>query len=288
MALSRESPRVGVTHHRSLWSPDVPRGALSRTTRPPSQLIRPAMVAPSLPAARMRTVHILLPPSEGKTAPLSGPTLDLESLAYPELTAQRQSVTKELAAVSARPDSLALLKTGERTRPEVEAQRNLGELPCAPAYRVYTGVLYEAARLGPDDSVSIFSGLFGVTASTDSIPAYRCSMNVSLPQAGPLKTFWRRQLKDHPVLEAASSGATVDMRSGAYQIWNPPGVWWDVRVRDHTGKVITHMAKHYRGLLTRALLDAKSDEVADVARTLGDVSVEVKGNRHHLTLVPAV
>ncbi|WP_165819903.1 YaaA family protein [Ancrocorticia populi] len=233
-------------------------------------------------------MHILLPPSEGKSAPVSGPTLDLVSLSYPELTGPREAIARELSAVSARPDSLAILKAGERTLPEVEAQRHLGDLPCAPAYQVYTGVLYEAARLGSDDAVTIFSGLFGATAGTDMIPSYRCSMNVSLPKAGPLKTFWRGQLKDHPVLEAASSGATVDMRSGAYQIWNPPGVWWDVRVRDHTGKVITHMAKHYRGLLTRALLDAKSDEVADVARTLGDVSVEVKGNRHHLTLVPAV
>lgn len=37
MALSRGSPRVGVTHHRALWSPDFPRrlrAAITRPTRP--------------------------------------------------------------------------------------------------------------------------------------------------------------------------------------------------------------------------------------------------------------
>ena len=294
MALSRESPRVGVTHHRSLWSPDVPRDTLSRTTRPPSQLIRSAMVAlaANCAVARARTdriepVHILLPPSEGKTAPTTGPSLDLTTFSHSELSAPRQAVGEELTAVSTAGNALEILKAGERTRPEVVAQRHLWDLPCAPAYAVYTGVLYEAATLGPKDSVTIFSGLFGTTSGTDLIPAYRLSMNVSLPAIGPLKTFWRAHLAANPPF-ADPAGPTVDMRSGTYQVWNPPGEWWDIRVRDSSGKVITHMAKHYRGLLTRALLDARSDEVGDVARTLGEVTVESDGKRRHLTLVPSV
>jgi len=37
VALSRGLPRVGVTHHRALWSPDFPRrlhAAITRPTRP--------------------------------------------------------------------------------------------------------------------------------------------------------------------------------------------------------------------------------------------------------------
>ncbi len=46
VALSRGSPRVGVTHHLALWSPDLPRhaarriqlrNAVARPTRPPYQ-----------------------------------------------------------------------------------------------------------------------------------------------------------------------------------------------------------------------------------------------------------
>src|SRR6478609_7864370 len=40
VALSRESPRVGVTHHLALWSPDLPRRLREETTRSPGQPIR--------------------------------------------------------------------------------------------------------------------------------------------------------------------------------------------------------------------------------------------------------
>jgi len=40
VALSRGSPRVGVTHHLALWSPDFPRPMVSHLPRPPGQLAR--------------------------------------------------------------------------------------------------------------------------------------------------------------------------------------------------------------------------------------------------------
>jgi len=43
VALSRGSPRVGVTHHRALWSPDFPRRlrtAITRPTRPATRVRR--------------------------------------------------------------------------------------------------------------------------------------------------------------------------------------------------------------------------------------------------------
>jgi len=76
----------------------------------------------------------------------------------------------------------------------------------------------------------------------------------------------------------------VDMRSTPYQVWNPPGTWWKVRVVDAMGKAVSHRAKHYRGLLTRALLDADSSEIADVAACIGKVSVEENGRHKSLTL----
>ena len=42
VALSRESPRVGVTDHPALWSPDFPRRVTPKhhSTRPPGRLVR--------------------------------------------------------------------------------------------------------------------------------------------------------------------------------------------------------------------------------------------------------
>ncbi|MDO4888393.1 MAG: peroxide stress protein YaaA [Actinomycetaceae bacterium] len=228
-------------------------------------------------------MKILLPPSQGKTSPPVGPPLALDALSLPELTAAREPVVTHLIEASRREDAPALLGVGPRLHHEIEAQQRLLERPCAPAREVYTGVLYEAARLTPADEVWVFSALFGPVGGNDPIPAYRLAMSAALPGIGSLKAYWRRELARLPWDD---SQTYVDMRSAAYQVWNPPGLWWDVRVRDGNGRVISHMAKRYRGLLARALLDAGSDEIADVARTLGDVAVEHDGRRRHLTLTP--
>lgn len=247
-------------------------------------------------------MRILLPPSEGKTPPESGHLLRLGDLSFPALTAARSHVLHELVRVSGEPDAAAILGVGARIMPEVRAQRRLAELPCAPAREIYTGVLYEAARLHEGDDVLIFSGLFGVTTGDDLIPDYRLSMNVSLPGVGVLRSWWRRELEDavrrddragtaDPVY-GSEPDVTVDMRSGAYRITSPTGPWWDVRVVDGRGRVVTHMAKRYRGLLTRALLDARGnrrindDDVAQIARAFGHIAVVRDGLRRHLTLTP--
>jgi cytoplasmic iron level regulating protein YaaA (DUF328/UPF0246 family) len=266
----------------------------------------------------MNGVRILLPPSEGKTFPSSGPVLNLQQLSYPELTAARCQVLEALIEVSARDDAAEILKVGKRIMPEVVAQRDIIDMPCAPAREIYTGVLYQAAQLHSNDDVMIFSGLFGVTTAEDLIPAYRLSMNTSLPRIGSLKTFWRRELakagfdrtnanKQHCDIASkhidSDTITTVDMRSGGYQVTAAWGQWWDLRVLDSRGKVITHAAKHYRGLLTRALLDAEhitqqehnstpsrtdqhktNIDVAQVAHTLGHVEITHNGSRHHITL----
>src|SRR5690606_28081207 len=57
VALSRGSPRVGVTHHLALWSPDLPRHQVALPPRPPGQLIRgPSLTrtAPSASRCRLR------------------------------------------------------------------------------------------------------------------------------------------------------------------------------------------------------------------------------------------
>ena len=59
---------------------------------------------------------ILLPPSEGKTAPSSGPSLALASLLDAErLTAPRRTVMSALAEVSRGPDAASVLGLGPRS-----------------------------------------------------------------------------------------------------------------------------------------------------------------------------
>lgn len=88
---------------------------------------------------------ILLPPSEGKTpAPAGNAPVCFADLSFPELTAERESVLEELAAVSSGPDALTELKVGASLAAEVERNTRLLTEPAQPAIRTYTGVLFEA------------------------------------------------------------------------------------------------------------------------------------------------
>ncbi|MEE8685195.1 MAG: peroxide stress protein YaaA [Bifidobacterium mongoliense] len=204
-------------------------------------------------------MHILLPPSEGKTAPVSGPALDLDALSFPQFGAARRRVLEALIEASSRSDARDLLRVGARIMSEVRAQSSdLLSRPCAPARELYTGVLYDAAKLHAGDDVLIFSGLFGVTTGEDLIPDYRLPIGATLPGLGSVKSFWRREFARWWPAGDVTAGVTVDMRSQAYAVTVPQGPWWDVSITDPHGRVISHMAKHYRGLLTRALLDAES------------------------------
>ncbi|WP_263120740.1 peroxide stress protein YaaA [Cellulomonas fimi] len=206
---------------------------------------------------------ILLPPSEGKTAPADGPALDLAALSGPGLTAQRRRTLSALVTASRRKDAPALLGVGATLGAEVARNTALRTAPTAQARRVYTGVLYAAAGLDTIDDpaaldqVRTVSGLWGLVSPVDPIPAYRLSMGVDLPGIGPLAPAWRPVLAkelDH------RDELIVDCRSAAYlAAWKPvrPDAWVQVRVlRELDGKrsVVSHHAKHTRGVLTRHLL----------------------------------
>jgi cytoplasmic iron level regulating protein YaaA (DUF328/UPF0246 family) len=211
---------------------------------------------------------ILLPPSEGKTAPMTGPPVDLEALAYAgELTESRRKLLGALAALAELPleraVSMLAVSTGQAGEVAVDAE--LSSAPAAPAAAVYTGVLYDRLRLPElpkraQGRVLIASALWGVVRPGDRIPYYRFSAKAKLDGIGGLATFWR------PALTAAlpdeDGTLVVDMRSGAYAAaWKPKrATLLAVRAFSETKgkrKPVSHMAKAVRGEVARVLLEAK-------------------------------
>ncbi len=167
-----------------------------------SQCPRFPTVAICHPFASLRRVLILLPPSEGKSAPLSGPPVDLAALSFSELTKTRRQVLAALIKVSrADPkEASAVLGLGPTQSGELMANRGLRRHPCAPAISVYSGVLFEALdyatmsarrRRRLREHVAISSALWGLVRPDDLIPAYRLSGGVTLPGIGPLTTAWK-------------------------------------------------------------------------------------------------
>jgi cytoplasmic iron level regulating protein YaaA (DUF328/UPF0246 family) len=223
-------------------------------------------------------VLILLPPSEGKAQEGSGPPAG--ALSFPTLDKARKRVLTALIRASKRRDALDVLGLTPGLAGELAKNLALKTAPALPAAELYTGVLYDSLGLGTlegearrraEESILIFSGLWGVLRIGDRIPPYRLSMGVSLPPLGGLAAFWRPQVST--ALDALP-GLVVDLRSATYAgAWQPGERSVTVRVfRD--GKVVSHMAKATRGEIARALLQqdttpATPEELAKLLAELG-------------------
>ncbi len=229
---------------------------------------------------------ILLPPSEGKSSPTTGAPVALSSLSHPELSDSRRLVGDALVRVSGTRGALTRLGVGASLAHDVRHNMTLWSNPSARAATVYTGVLYDASQAATWDArmlaraherVRIISALWGAVSPADRIPAYRLSMATTMPRLGGLAAIWRPELS--PVLRnLVGDGVVVDCRSSAYVAAWPAidSPWVAVKVlreRDGVRSVVSHMAKHTRGLLTAHLLTLDAapqtpSDVADAAATM--------------------
>jgi cytoplasmic iron level regulating protein YaaA (DUF328/UPF0246 family) len=250
-------------------------------------------------------VLILLPPSEGKTPATSGDPVNLAEHWLPELGAARNRVLTRLVAMCRRgsarsvADSLSVLGLSEGQRGEIARNAELRDAPAGPAAEVYTGVLYEAldagtlgdaARKWLSETAVVFSGLWGVVRLGDRIPAYRCSVGVTLPApVGGLTAYWKKGLRK-PLDRAASGGPVLDLRSGAYAaMWTPPPETASrvaalrvlhERVAGGVPKrsVVSHFNKATKGRLVRGLATegASPESVDDLVTVLRDLKFTVE------------
>ena len=231
-------------------------------------------------------VLVLLPPSEGKTTPTHGGAVDLSSLAHASLTDAREQTLAAALHLATTPSARTRLRLPHAAIAQIATQTNLRTAATAPAHRVYTGVLYDAAGAAAwsDEEaalaasrVRILSGLWGAVSPTDRIPAYRLPMGLTLPRLGPLATHWKPHLSAalDPLVEGR---LVVDCRSGAYVAAMAPrgASWIHVRIEKDEGgarSVVSHFSKHTRGLLAGVLATLPStpstpSDLANVAATL--------------------
>ena len=124
----------------------------------------------------------------------------------------------------------------------------------------------------------MFSALFGPVRLTDLITPHRLSGSVKLPGQGSVASIWSKALKEL-LTQQLSGHVVVDLRSSEYGAMYRPTRGSDclmlnigvAKVNPATGKrsVVSHWAKHTRGLLAGALLEAVAG--AQLPGSEGDV-----------------
>lgn len=243
---------------------------------------------------------ILLPPSEGKSAPRRGKPLDLATVSSPGLTAAREAVIDALVSLcTGDPERAAVVLAIPRTQGGlVDLDARIRTSPSARADAVYAGVLYEAldlpglsspARRRASSRLLVTSSLFGVVGPGDRIPSYRLSGDAILPGLGSVAGHWRAHL-GAAVTAAVGDGLLVDLRSSTYAaFWRPVGPRVaTVRVLHEVGgkrQVVSHFNKATKGRIVRALLEDGANPrtptrlAADLTRLGWTVEVGESGPR---------
>lgn len=238
---------------------------------------------------------VLLPPSEGKAVGTGARPLDMDDLSFTALNPTRVEVLDALVTASSRDDALSVLDAPKGAADQVDRNRDLRTAPTLRVSDLYTGVLYDAldhrtlsatAKRRATRRLVVVDALFGALGFGDRAPSYRLSMGVDLPGVGKLAATWRAPLAT-VLPSAAGRGVIVDLRSSGYvAAWRPEGDLAERTVAVHVVRdgasgrsVVSHMAKHTRGLVARHLMETgvdprTPDELADTLGSRFEVSLE--------------
>jgi cytoplasmic iron level regulating protein YaaA (DUF328/UPF0246 family) len=132
--------------------------------------------------------------------------------------------------------------------------------PTCKAIQRYTGVAYDYLKYNElpeihqkyiDDNVIIFSNLFGPVFAKDSIPIYK------LKQGSTLEGFKTEKFyKEHfsgKLDEMLKDEFIIDLRAGFYEKFYKISLPYITMKFIKNGKVVSHWAKAYRGIVLRQL-----------------------------------
>jgi len=129
--------------------------------------------------------------------------------------------------------------------------------PTMKAIQRYTGVAFDAldynslnkdAQNYIDDSVVLFSNLFGAIKASDLIPDYKYKQGSKLPNID-VEKYYKSTLKI--ILDEYLGDEVIDIRAGYYDKYYKPIANTITYKFLKDGKVVSHWAKYYRGKLLK-------------------------------------
>jgi len=213
-------------------------------------------------------MKILLAPSETKQR---GGSIPFEpcALLFESLCPARMQLLQQYHNILRQKETAAQQKMFGLKKPEEIAYYARHELLQAPAMKAvlrYTGVAFDhlayetlrtEARCHLEEHLLIFSNLFGVVRAGDLIPEYRLQQGKAVGEIKP-EQFYRPLLK--PLLDAHLEGEEIlDIRAGFYDKFYTPSQPYTTLKFLKGGKVVSHWAKAYRGIVLRAIAMAQID-----------------------------
>ena len=214
-------------------------------------------------------MKILLAPSETKMQGGSK-NFNLNALLFPQLTATRKEILHHYMNILQKNNLEELSKMfGLKKEADISYHNReiIHELTMKAIER-YTGVAFDYlsyetldadAKAYLDKNLLIFSNLFGVLGAGDLIPEYRLQQGKPVGDTKP-EQFYRPLLM--PLLDDYLDGEEIlDIRAGFYDKYYKPSQPYTTLKFTKGGKVVSHWAKAYRGVVLREIAKAKIDSL---------------------------
>lgn len=215
---------------------------------------------------------ILFAPSEGKRPGGDESSLSSTSLLFPQLYEKRLEVIAKYEKVidAGNYDELKEL-FGLKDEKEFERYKiPFDTAPTMKAIERYDGVAYDylgypqldqLAQAYIDRNVILFSNLFGPIRAGDCIPDYKLKQGSTIDLMAPEK-FYKKYFTDS-LNELIDTQEVIDLRAGFYDKFytcNTPPLTLKF-LKD--GKVVSHWAKAYRGVVLNNIAKSRIESVND-------------------------
>ncbi len=207
-------------------------------------------------------MKILLAPAETKNEGGEKNFISKDSFKYRELfSIQKEIIKKYQEYIRSLNDEELSSWFGIKNFKDIQKyKQDLYTLPTMKAIKRYNGVAFDALDYDTltqkeqnyiDDSVILFSNLFGVLSSSDVIPNYKYKQGAKLPNI-VVEKYYNQNISTF--LDDNLGEEIIDLRAGFYEKFYKPKkaqVLTFKFLKD--GKVVSHWAKFYRGKLLRTI-----------------------------------
>ena len=207
-------------------------------------------------------MKILLAPSEAKSKGGNSPLINKDSFVFPEIYEKRVEIIKKYDE---------FLKITDDNKNFGDDKSSILTRPTKKAILRYTGVAFkhldyesldEISKKWIDENVLIFSNLFGVISANDKIPYYVLKQG----KKPGFDIYKAHKEIFTPILDEINKKEIfIDLRAKFYEkIYKPKKYITFKFIKE--GKVVSHFAKAYRGLLTRHIALNKPTNIDELLK----------------------
>jgi len=213
---------------------------------------------------------ILFSPSEGKRHGGVLPPINPSSFIFPELYTKRWEMIEAYQKVLQIGDVKTLQtlfgikdpKVFEHYTTPLQSALTLKAIErydgVAYGYLAYSTLSSEAQRY-IDSQVIIFSNLFGAVLGGDFLPDYKLKQGATIEGIAPEKFY--KEYFSEALDTMIGDQDIVDLRAGFYDKFYTPKQYVTTLTFLKGGKVVSHWAKAYRGLVLRTVAEHTSDSL---------------------------